>query len=93
VMAGLLWAVRILIILLIVRIVVRWFAVARTPTARRGPVAGAERVGGHLVRDPQCGTFVAERRAVKAGGQSFCSTDCRDKWMTSQPTATTGTPR
>ena len=84
---ALLWAVRILIILLIIRIVLRWFATRQVASARRTRVPGGERIGGQLVRDPQCGTFVAESRAVKAGGQSFCSTDCRDRWIASPSAA------
>ncbi|MCC7010858.1 MAG: hypothetical protein IT184_18745 [Acidobacteria bacterium] len=80
-MMGLLWAVRILIILLIVRIVLRWFAERQIAATRRTRVSGGERSGGQLVRDPQCGTFVAERLAVKAGGHAFCSTTCRDQWL------------
>jgi len=83
VIGGLLWVVRVLIILLIVRIVLRWFADRRVGAARRAPRRGAERIGGHLVRDPQCGTFIAESRAVKAAGQSFCSARCRDEWLAS----------
>ena len=82
-MTVVLWAVRILIILLIVRIVISWFAGRRLDRRRRASAPGPERLGGHLVRDPQCGTFVAESRAVKAGGQAFCSTTCRDAWLAS----------
>jgi YHS domain-containing protein len=41
-------------------------------------------VGGTLVKDPVCGTYVAEQSAVKltANGQTicFCSAACRDKY-------------
>jgi hypothetical protein len=33
-----------------------------------------------LVRDPVCGTYVAERTAIRAGDQFFCSEECRSKW-------------
>ena len=35
---------------------------------------------GHLVKDPVCGTYVPEGRAIQAGGQFFCSEECRGKW-------------
>jgi hypothetical protein len=45
----------------------------------------AERAGGTLVRDPQCGTYVAESSAIVVGSGadrvSFCSTDCRDRYL------------
>ena len=74
---------RLLFILLVVRLVGRFVsAVVRgyrgqfaTPTA---PSLGAR----ELVRDPVCGTFVADDRALSAtiGGAThhFCSAACRD---------------
>ena len=74
---------RLLFILLVVRLVGRFVsAVVRgyrgqfaTPTA---PSLGAR----ELVRDPVCGTFVADDRALTAtvSGEieHFCSTACRD---------------
>ena len=49
---------------------------------RRAPGGpGAERVGGALVRDPQCGTYVPQSRAIRAGSGAdahyFCSDRCR----------------
>jgi hypothetical protein len=51
-----------------------------------------ERSGGTLVRDPQCGTFIPESRAIqlRTGGAVlfFCSTACRDAYAArSQPPA------
>jgi hypothetical protein len=44
-----------------------------------------ERLGGTLVRDPQCGTYVPESRAVIVGTGAdrltFCSTACRDAYQ------------
>src|SRR5262245_28774929 len=52
------------------------------PPPPRQPQPPSTRAGGQLVRDPQCGTYVAESSAVKAlqDGQmfSFCSMECRD---------------
>jgi hypothetical protein len=43
-----------------------------------------ERVGGQLVRDPQCGTYVPESRAIKvtvgATIRHFCSDKCRQEY-------------
>lgn len=84
---GLLWIVRILIILLILRIVLRWFA-GRQVTSTAGPrIRRGERAGGQLLRDPQCGTYVAEGRAIRAAGQAFCSTECRDRWLAGSASA------
>ncbi len=45
-----------------------------------------ERIGGTLVQDPQCGTYLPRERAiaVTSGGstQYFCSDTCRDEWKT-----------
>ena len=35
---------------------------------------------GHLVKDPVCGTYVPEGKAIQAAGQFFCSEECRRKW-------------
>ena len=79
-MAFLVWLFRILIILLIVRLVVHWFAARRIRSARAS--AGTlERAGGALVRDPQCGTYIPQARAIKDGGEYFCSAGCRDAWL------------
>jgi len=81
------WLVRIVIILLIVRFLVRMVSAARQAPGGRpgGPRPGApERIGGTLVRDPQCGTYLPESRAivVRSGGETqyFCSAACRDAY-------------
>jgi uncharacterized protein len=83
--AALIWIVRALVLLLILRFVLRLLfgpgASAGRPQARRdsGPV---ERAGGELVRDPQCGTHIPKSRAIAVGSGAgttyFCSTTCRD---------------
>jgi uncharacterized protein len=80
--AVLIWIVRLLVILLIVRLVMRALASRRLePTRRSQP---PQRIGGTLVRDPQCGTYIPEARAVilRAGSGTvhFCSSTCRDAW-------------
>jgi hypothetical protein len=81
----LLWIVRVLILILIVRLVIKGVtAMMRSNSGERRARMPA-RSGGTLVRDPQCGTFVPESRAIAAGRGAdalhFCSTACRDAWM------------
>ena len=41
-----------------------------------------------MVRDPICGTFVVQSRALSADSRGetawFCSEDCRHKWQASK---------
>lgn len=83
----LLWIVRLIVLILIVRFVFRMFAGVRgrqTGGAARQPKRPQERIGGTLVQDPQCGTYLPQDRAitvVKGGSTAyFCSTRCRDEW-------------
>jgi hypothetical protein len=50
-------------------------------TSSRTP---ATREGGHLVRDPNCGTYLPIARALRVGSASdplyFCSDTCREAW-------------
>jgi hypothetical protein len=81
----LLWIVRLVVLLLVIRMVLRVIANARqSPRPEAPPRGGAapERLGGALVRDPHCGTYVPKVRAFAVGsGEStlyFCSAACRD---------------
>ena len=86
------WIVRILAVLLIVRLVFRFLGglfqglsgAASSTSAPGGRQAPGPRVGGRLVRDPQCGTHVPEANAIRVGSGDtavyFCSTTCRDQW-------------
>ena len=62
------------------------FGAGPTPfdPAQNRPDQPTERVGGELVRDPQCGTYVAKSRAivVTRNGETlyFCSAKCRDDY-------------
>ena len=82
-MAVLWWIGRILIVLLLIRMVLRMLFPRgiQAPRASRGSI---ERSGGTLVRDPQCGTYVPQSRALTIGsGEStmfFCSAKCRDAY-------------
>lgn len=47
--------------------------------------ASMPRTGSHMVRDPVCGTFVVQSRALSARGADgavhyFCSDRCRDQY-------------
>jgi hypothetical protein len=92
-MALIAWIFRILTILFLVRIVLRFFSGATGgssgtagPRPAPKPNQPATREGGHLVRDPNCGTYVPVGRALREGsGDSavyFCSEDCRNAWAT-----------
>jgi YHS domain-containing protein len=37
--------------------------------------------GGHLVKDPVCGTYVPVQNAISARNQFFCSEECRSKFL------------
>jgi uncharacterized protein len=75
------WILRILLLLLVIRLVMRF--VEGLMRGLREP-ARPQPTGGRLVRDPVCGTFVPETRALssRAGDDVFffCSEACRDAW-------------
>jgi YHS domain-containing protein len=52
---------------------------------RRGTGAGVPDRSAKMVRDPVCGTFVVQSRALSAARGSetafFCSEDCRRRWQ------------
>ncbi len=91
-MTLILWVVRFLVLLLIVRFVVTLVTRAMTHVgggagprqSGRQPNRPVERIGGTLVQDPQCGTYLPQDRAISviSGGSTlfFCSTTCRDEW-------------
>ena len=90
-MTILIWVFRALVILIVLRLVMRFIgavvagASAPRQTPQTSPATRPERLGGTLVRDPQCGTFVPQVKALSSGsGDSavfFCSTNCRDAWV------------
>lgn len=87
------WIGRVLLILLVVRLVMSLFSggtrrAAGSGTNAPGAGRGGRRpavAGTRLVRDPQCGTYVAEPSAVRIlhGGEMryFCSDKCRDEFL------------
>lgn len=77
----LLWIVRILVVLFVLRLLLRAVTGARTSPRRQA------RIGGSLVRDPQCGTYLPPTRALTLSNRGqvlhFCSDRCRDAWTSS----------
>ncbi|HUL75113.1 MAG TPA: hypothetical protein VLT86_18510 [Vicinamibacterales bacterium] len=88
------WLIRVVAIMFIVRLVLSALtpiAVPRKRPASRPAAGPAERSGGTLVRDPHCGTYLPATRALRVGmgasAQYFCSDDCRRAWLAANPTA------
>jgi hypothetical protein len=90
-MSFLTWLVRIVIVAFILRLVLRAFGGGRAQPRRQKKV---ERAGGTLVHDPQCGTYLPRNRALSIGAGSnttyFCSTDCRDAYVSARRDAPAG---
>lgn len=80
------WILRAIAVLFLIRLVLRFFAGAtrRPSAARTSSRTPAAREGGHLVRDPNCGTYLPVARALRVGSASdplyFCSDTCREAW-------------
>lgn len=79
------WIIRVIVVLFAVRLVLRLIAgLVRQPAAQRPASKPSTREGGHLVRDPNCGTYVPIGRALKSGAGDhtvyFCSDACRSAW-------------
>ena len=78
--------VRLILELLLIVIIARtfWRVVGAVIEGLQGGPAGASDRRGVLVRDPVCGTFILQDRAVAAmrSGQAvfFCSEACRDQY-------------
>ena len=84
------WILRILVILFLVRMAVRFVAAIMQGASGSAPTHKSKSPGtiegGQLVRDPQCGTYVPTGRALREGSGDnavyFCSEDCRRAWAT-----------
>jgi YHS domain-containing protein len=84
------WLIRILLLLLLVMLVGRllWRFIVGVADGASGETprrkAGVPGRGTQMVRDPVCGTFVVQSRALSAasGGETafFCSEECRREW-------------
>lgn len=92
------WLVRAIILTIIINMLFRMIAGRDRPASRRpaGPRPApkpqqTERQGGTLVRDPHCGTFIPESRAIRVGSGStavyFCSEACRAAYTAAQASA------
>ena len=73
------WLIRFLVVMLVVRLVWKFFAGLVEGAGRRPQVSQPQAVP--LVRDPICGTYVDQARALALRRQGathyFCSEDCR----------------
>jgi YHS domain-containing protein len=49
------------------------------------PQEAARSISERLVRDPVCGLALPESRALQHGGEFFCSTECRDRFIAERP--------
>jgi YHS domain-containing protein len=93
------WLLRAILVTVFLRFIIRLIGMFMAPTSRPGPRAAGprpasrptERIGGALVRDPQCGTYIPMTRAIRAGSGAdahyFCSEDCRRTYFAAHPTA------
>ncbi len=86
------WLIRLvlfLIVLTLVRsLVARLFnpqGTQRRSRPSRRPARTKRTIEGHMVKDPQCGIYVATDLAITAKSKNqtlhFCSEDCRDKFL------------
>jgi hypothetical protein len=89
-MTFLAWLVRAIILTIIINMIFRLLTGGRPSSGQRrsagprptAPPRQTERQGGTLVRDPHCGTYLPESRAIRVGSGSsavyFCSDACRN---------------
>jgi hypothetical protein len=79
------WVIRALAVLLLIRLVVNALMGGRRRSSAAPRPSGSpqERSLGELVRDPNCGTYVAKAGAITAGSgdnaRYYCSVKCRDE--------------
>lgn len=79
-LAGLL---RVVFLLFLMRLVVRFLASLARPWPEARPASPTPQAAGELVRDRICNTFVPRERTIAARvdgrEERFCSTACRDR--------------
>jgi hypothetical protein len=84
------FAVRVLGVLYLLRLLLRWLASLGRPSVPRAPGGGEPEIAGDLVRDRVCNTYLPRERAVRAvvAGQEehFCSVACRDRALAAAST-------
>jgi YHS domain-containing protein len=82
--ALLIWIVRLIVVLVLIRLVMRALGLTRGPAIPRPRARDVERSGGTLVQDPHCGTYLPKSRALALGSgddaKYFCSPACRDAY-------------
>ncbi len=85
------WLIRLLLFLLLLilvrSLIARLFSVGnqRRPRPSTRSAKTNRTIEGHMVKDPQCGMYVATDLAITARRKDqtlhFCSEDCRDKFL------------
>jgi hypothetical protein len=68
-------------VITIILSIVRSLIAPSTPVGRAPQGPRRSVTTGKLVKDPVCGTYVAEESSLQAGGNSFCSEECRQKFI------------
>jgi len=82
-----LWLIRLLLIFLLITLLLRavWRLIGGIAEGASGSAPGVPRRGTQMVRDPVCGTFVVQARALSASAAGetawFCSDACRQRWQ------------
>jgi len=91
------WLLRAVILTIIVNMVLRLIFSRWSKSAKQGAAGnrmpGAppqpERLGGTLVRDPHCGTYIVQSHALRLGAgpeaHFFCSDNCRTAYQAAHP--------
>ena len=80
--------IRLLLLFLLAMLVLRagWRLLGGIVDGARGAQRGMPQRGARMVRDPICGTFVVQSRALSASARGetawFCSDACRRRWQT-----------
>jgi uncharacterized protein len=80
------WLIRLLLLFLLVMLLLRaaWRLIGGIVEGASRSRSGIPQRGTRMVRDPVCGTFVVQSRALSAtaGGETawFCSDECRGRW-------------
>jgi YHS domain-containing protein len=74
-----------LLALMLVRSALRFLAGLAAGASPQSTARPPKQVMGHMVKDPVCGTYVVEGRALKAerGRETawFCSAECQNTWL------------
>jgi YHS domain-containing protein len=68
---------------LLILVLVGLSVIRRLLGALQSPVRRPARTtqGGHLVKDPVCGTYVPAQTAISTGNEFFCSEECRSRFL------------